>query len=190
MGGVIAIEVALRLIEVVGDRDISLDLISTPAPLSSGDFLSEMAGGMIFSLARNTPRLFRLLTGVQGMMSRLFPALLFNQIFSTATAADMALAHEPESEARLRTILANSLQRGARGYRREILAYAADDGVRLSKLDRPVRLWQGLADNWTPPGMTQQLVHALPHATVTTFEKLSHYSTLRAALPEIFKDLS
>lgn len=190
LGGVIAIEVALRFIEDVDGRDISLDLISTPAPLSSGDFLPEMAGGMVFSLARNAPWLFGLMTSIQGMMSRLAPALLFNQIFSTATAADMAIAQEPESEARLQTILANSLQRGARGYRREILAYASDDGARLSKLDRPVRLWQGLADNWTPPSMTQPFVHALPNATVTTFEKLSHYSTLRAALPEIFKDLS
>jgi hypothetical protein len=53
-----------------------------------------------------------------------------------------------------------------------------------------IRLWQGLADNWTPPGMTQQLAQALPHATVTTFEDLSHYSTLRAALPGIFNDLA
>lgn len=189
LGGVIATEVALRLIEAAGDRDLTLDLIATPASLGDGALLKDMAGGLVFSLARDRPGLFGLLTGLQGVLSRLAPGLLFRQIFSTAAGADAELARDPTFEAVLRRILAHSLGRGARAYRREVQAYAADAGERLARLDRPVRLWQGLADTWTPPSMARQLAAALPNATLKTFEGLSHYSTLRAALPEIFADL-
>jgi pimeloyl-ACP methyl ester carboxylesterase len=189
LGGVIAIDVARRLIAAEGGRDIAVDLISTPAPLRSGDFLPEMAGRMVFSLARSAPLLFGLLTRVQGIMSHFAPGMLYDQIFSTAAGADTDLVREPGFAAAVRSILANSLQRGARGYRREVLAYAADDSARPSAVERPVRIWQGLADTWTPPGMTQPLVDAFPLATVTTFAGLSHYSTLRAVLPGIFSEL-
>nr|QQZ49659.1 hypothetical protein JKL49_22710 [Phenylobacterium glaciei] len=50
-----------------------------------------------------------------------------------------------------------------------------------------MRLWQGQADSWTPPAMAQALAAARPQSrTLRTFAGLSHYSTLRAALPEIF----
>ena len=190
LGGVVAIEMGLRLIAANPAMDVSLDLISTPAPLSSGDFLPSMAGGIVFSLARGSPLLFGLLTSLQGGLTRLAPGLLFDQLFATAAGADRDLARQPAFRATLQGILANSLRSGAKGYRREVLAYVAQDGAQWSRFDRPVRLWQGLADTWTPPEMTAPLAAAFPHATVTTFEGLSHYSTLRAALPEIFRDLA
>lgn len=189
LGGVIAVDVASRLVETAGTRDISLDLIATPSPLGDGALLKDMAGGLVFSLARDRPGLFGLLTGLQGALSRFAPGLLYRQIFATAAGADADLARDPAFEAALRRILAHSLGRGAWAYRREVLAYAVGAGERLARLDRPVRLWQGLADTWTPPVMARQLADALPNATLKTFAGLSHYSTLRAALPEIFADL-
>ena len=41
----------------------------------------------------------------------------------------------------------------------------------------------------TAQALADQLAAALPTATLRTFEGLSHYSTLRAALPEIFAGL-
>ena len=190
LGGVIAIEAGLRLIAASPAMDVSLDLISTPAPLSRGDFLPAMAGGIVFSLARRAPPLFGLLTSLQGGLSRLAPGRLFDQLFATAAGADKDLAREPAFRATLQAILSSSLRDGAEGYRREVLAYVAQDGAQWSRFDRPVRLWHGLADTWTPPEMTGPLAAAFPQASVTTFEGPSHYSTLRAALPEIFRDLT
>ena len=78
LGGVIAIEAGLRLIAASPAMDVSLDLISTPAPLSRGDFLPAMAGGIVFSLARRAPPLFGLLTSLQGGLSRLAPGRLLH----------------------------------------------------------------------------------------------------------------
>ena len=79
----------------------------------------------------------------------------------------------------------------ARGYRREISGYVAQTSGRLSRLTQPVTLWQGLADTWTPPAMAQALAAARPETrTLRTFPGLPHYSTLQAALPEIFSALT
>ncbi|CAN5687991.1 alpha/beta hydrolase [soil metagenome] len=183
LGSFVAIEVALRL----ADRDLRLDLVSAAAPLDLGDFLPDMAGGMVFSLARRRPGLFGLLTRVQGGLARTAPGLLFNQIFAGAQGADADLVADPGFRATVQAILAHSLAGGGRGYRREIAGYVTQDPERLSRLTAPVTLWQGQADTWTPPAMAQALAAARPQSrTLRTLPGLSHYSTLRAALPEIF----
>lgn len=183
LGCFVAIEVALRL----ADRDLRLDLVSAAAPLDLGDFLPDMAGGMVFSLARRRPGLFALLTRAQGGLARVAPGLLFDQIFAGAQGADADLVADPAFRAAIRAILAHSLAGGGRGYRREIAGYVSQGADRLARLTAPVTLWQGEADSWTPPAMARALAAARPQSrTLRTLPGLSHYSTLRAALPEIF----
>jgi pimeloyl-ACP methyl ester carboxylesterase len=183
LGAFVALEVALR----IADREVRLDLVSPAAPLGLGDFLPDMAGGAVFGLAARSPGLFGLLTGLQGGLARVAPGLLFGQIFAGAAGADADLARDPAFQATLKRILAHGLAGGAKGYRREVLGYVAWTSDRLSGLTHPVALWQGEADSWTPPTMAKALAAALPGApALRTFPGLSHYSTLRAALPEIF----
>lgn len=183
LGAFVALEVALRL----ADREVRLDLVSPAAPLGLGEFLPDMAGGAVFGLAARSPGLFGLLTGLQGGLARVAPGLLFGQIFAGAAGADADLARDPAFQATITRILRNALAHGAKGYRREVLGYVAWPPERLSGLTQPVALWQGEADTWTPPAMAQALAGALPGApTLRTFPGLSHYSTLQAALPEIF----
>jgi pimeloyl-ACP methyl ester carboxylesterase len=182
LGAFVAIEVALRL----ADRDVRLDLVSPAAPLGLGDFLADMAGGSVFGLAARSPGLFGLLTGLQGALARIAPGVLFRQIFAGAAGADAELALDRAFQTTIRRILATSLADGAKGYRREVLGYVAWTPARLSGLSRPVTLWQGEVDSWTPLAMARALARALPVASkLRTFPGLSHYSTLRAALPEI-----
>ena len=183
LGAFVALEVALRL----ADREVRLELVSPAAPLGLGDFLPDMAGGAVFGLAGRSPGLFGLLTGVQGGLARLAPGLLFGQIFAGAAGADADLARDPAFRATITRILRHTLAHGATGYRREVLGYVGWSPERLSGLRHPVTLWQGEADTWTPPAMARALARALPGApTLRTFPGLSHYSTLQAALPEIF----
>ncbi len=185
LGGFIALETALRL-EAAGRPELSLDLVSAAAPLDCGDVLPAMAGRAVFTLARDRPRLFALLTRAQGWMARRAPAFLLRQIFADAAGADADLARDPVFQAALAAILVHSLGGDARGYRREVLAYVAWPTSRLAALRAPVTLWQGEADTWTPPAMADALATALPNVVaVRRFEDLSHYSTLRRALPEI-----
>jgi pimeloyl-ACP methyl ester carboxylesterase len=184
LGGFVAVEVALRLAE--RGRDLRLDLVSAATPLGLGHFLPHMAGGLVFDLAARRPRLFGLLTSLQGGLSRAAPGLLFDQLFRTATGRDAELVADPALRRTLQAMVGRSLRGGARGYRREIVGYVAQDVERPSRLDAPVTLWQGDADNWTPPGMAEAFAAVRPEVrTVRTLPGLSHYSTLRAALPEI-----
>lgn len=184
LGSYVAVEVGLRLEALGRGRDLSLDLVSTAAPLDCGDFLPDMAGGAVFALARNQPRLFSALTSVQGGLSRVAPGLLFAQIFAGAAGADAQLARDPAFQTTVRGMIAHSLARGARAYRREVLGYVAQPAQRLAGLSAPITLWQGDADTWTPPAMAQAIVAVRP-ATLRRFPGLSHYSTLQAALPQI-----
>lgn len=183
LGVFVAIEVGLR----IRDRDVRLDLVSPAGPLSLGDFLPSMAGGSVFALAARRPGLFALLTRLQGWLALRAPGALFGQIFATAAGADADLARDPAFRTTVKGILASSLSGGARAYRRDVSGYVAWTPDRLSGLTHPVTLWQGDADNWTPPAMARALAAALPGApTLRSFPGLSHYSTLQAALPEIF----
>lgn len=183
LGAFVAIEVGLR----IQDRDVSLDLVSPAAPLGLGDFLPHMAGGSVFALAARRPGLFVLLTRLQGWLALRASGALFSQIFATAAGADADLARDPAFRTAVKGILVSSLSGGARAYRRDVLGYVAWTPDRLSALTHPVTLWQGEADTWTPPTMARALADALPGApALRTFPGLSHYSTLRVALPEIF----
>ena len=82
----------------------------------------------------------------------------------------------------------------ARRHVARLAALVADDAraARLARLHRPVRIWQGRDDTWTPPQMAEALARALPDVrSLTWLDGLSHYSTLQQALPRILgPDLS
>jgi pimeloyl-ACP methyl ester carboxylesterase len=183
LGGYVALEVALRLQD---ERALELDLISAAAPLSEGRFLRHMAGGLVFRLARDWPWLFGQMTRLQGSMVKSRPGAMFAQVFASAAGEDKVLAADPDFRDTLIGIMRHSLFQDAVGYRREILSYVNQAPERLSGLTAPVRLWQGAEDNWTPPGMAEALARRLPRAElIPLMAGLSHYSTLRAALPRI-----
>ena len=188
MGAFIAMDVSSRLSARALGRDVGLDLISPPAPLDTGHYLPHMAGGAVFNLAANAPWAFNIMTRLQGRLAVSAPHLLFVLLFSSAAGADRDLASDQAFKARLQDLLAGSLQNGARGYRREILAYVRAGADQLARVTAPVTLWQGSADNWTPPAMAEALAAHLPNLhAFRRFPGLSHYSTLTAALLEIFR---
>jgi pimeloyl-ACP methyl ester carboxylesterase len=191
LGGFVATEIALRLGESGRADDLSLDLISTAAPLGYGDFLPHMAGGRVFALAQAQPWLFNLMTQVQGGLAAWAPKMLFGQIFAGAAGADADLARDPAFQASLQGMIAHSLAKGARGYRRDIGGYVAQTPERLVTLRVPITLWCGEADTWAPPGMSHAIAQARSETRrVRPLPEHSHYSTLAVALPQIFRDLA
>ena len=187
MGAFVAMDVSARLSSRALGRDVSLDLISPPAPLDTGNYLPNMAGGLVFNLAKSAPWAFNWMTGLQVRLAAAAPQLLYAQLFRTAAGMDKALASKPEFEAMILELVSRTLQGGAEGYRREILAYVRSRADRLQKVTAPVTLWQGSLDNWTPPAMADALAASLPNLMADhRLAGLSHYSTLQAALNEIF----
>lgn len=140
----------------------------------------------MFNLARNAPWAFGLMTMLQARLAAAAPQVLYAQLFSKAAGADRDLAATAVFEEVVLALLESSLRDGARGYRREILAFVRSGEDRLARVTAPVTLWQGTADTWTPPDMADALAARLPNLKADRrFPGLSHYSTLKAALAEI-----
>lgn len=182
LGTYVALEVAHRMPRMT----MTLDLISPAAPLQRGAFLENMAGRTVFSLAAKRPRLFKALAFAQSAAARFAPHRLVSALFATARGGDLALAADSEFRAGVSEVLRTSLTAGARNYLVEVAAYTQDWSSILNKVRHPVTLWQGDADNWTPPAMARALAEELPNvAACRILPGLSHYSTLREALSRL-----
>jgi pimeloyl-ACP methyl ester carboxylesterase len=182
LGALQALEAAAQW----GNRVDALHLIAPAAPLQLGDFLPQMAGGPLFRLASSNPNLFRLLARAEGLAARLVPDWLCGRLFANAQAADAELAQDPAFRRALADILRRGLGRNPAAFTSEVIHYVSDWRAMLDRVTQPVTIWQGTADNWTPPAMAQALAIALPGPVQTRLlPGLSHYSALRAALQQI-----
>lgn len=180
-GAFAALQIAARM----GPGVRALHLISPAAPLQLGQFLPDMAGGPIFRLAAERPRLFAALVRAERLLARHAPHFLLGRLFATAQGGDAALARDPVFRDAMAQVLRDGLGRDARGFEREVLAYVADWRGDLTRVAVPVTIWQGDADNWTPPAMGRALHAALPGSSLQVLPGCSHYSTLQAALLRI-----
>lgn len=177
---------ALRLAAHAPERVAHLHLIAPAGPLESGDYLAYMAGGPIFRMARDRPALLGPVTRVQALLARWAPDLLARQVFATAQGEDSALAASPGFRKRWSALAQACLAHGAPGYCQEVRAYVQPWSALLSRIEAPVTIWSGSADNWAPPAMADVLARRLPNViTHHRLGGLSHYSTLAAAMARI-----
>jgi pimeloyl-ACP methyl ester carboxylesterase len=101
----------------------SLHLISAAAPLDAGDFLDDMAGKMIFSLAMKQPTIFTLLSYWQALIAKLAPNTLFKMLFSSTTGEDKGLSRTPAFKGYITPVLTHCFNINVKGYIREINQY-------------------------------------------------------------------
>jgi pimeloyl-ACP methyl ester carboxylesterase len=174
---------ALRVARQLGARVAQIDLVAPAAPLQLGDFLAGMAGAPVFRAALAGAAPFAALTFVQAQMARIAPERMAAALMAKAQGADRALAADPAFLAALGQSLRHSLLANRPAYAAEIRDYVSDWRAALTEVHQPVHIWQGSADDWTPPAMAEALADALPaRPQVTMLGGLSHFSTLRAFL--------
>lgn len=172
---------ALRVAPHLGDRVERIDLVAPAAPLQLGDFLGGMAGAPVFRAALAGRLPFAALTFAQAQAARLAPGRMAAALMTKAKGQDRALAADPQFIAALAKSLRTSLLEQRAAYMAEIRAYVSDWRADLARIRQPVAIWQGSADDWTPPAMAEALADALPQPPrFTMIEGLSHFSTLRA----------
>ncbi|WP_045227272.1 alpha/beta fold hydrolase [Methyloterricola oryzae] len=171
--------VALQTCRHLGAGVRSLHLVSAAVPLEAGDFLTAMAGGGVFRLARIAPARFEYLSRGQGLLARSFPAALFNLLFLNASGKDRALAADSEFRERMKETLRDCFVERVPGYVRDIKAYVQPWEAMLSEVTAETHIWHGRQDNWSPVGMANYLASQLRSCSrVEILEGLSHYSCL------------
>jgi pimeloyl-ACP methyl ester carboxylesterase len=182
MGG----KAALDLARAIPRRIDHIHLIAPAAPPDGDAVLDQMAGGALFRMARDRPRLFIRVARLQSLMARLAPGLMARLLLSTTQAADVKLARDPAFRARMAQMLKAGLGHAPHAYAAEITAYMQPWHDGLAGVKAPVTLWHGDADNWAPIALSDRLASLLPGpVTFHRLPGLSHYSTLRHALQRI-----
>ncbi|WP_291078167.1 alpha/beta hydrolase [Hyphomonas sp.] len=166
----------------------SIDLIAPGAPLQLGRFLDNMAGRPVFEAASAGKFRLGLLAGLQSLGLRLAPNTVALQLFKSAPEIEKSMMAEPIRSEAFTNGMRYAIREHAAGYRRELNAYVRDWSEILPKVQSPVRIWQGSADNWAPPDMAKALASAIAGPVqIEWLEGLSHYGTLAHALPRIVK---
>lgn len=191
IGFSIGSHVALEVCRQMPGRVKSLHLVSAVAPLDEGDFLNEMAGKGVFSLARNRPVLFSGLAKSQAFLASLLPGVLARLLFASAAGQDKALASQPAFRTLMKDVLQSCFTQGASGYMRDINQFLAPWWAGIFECEASVHLWHGTHDNWSPVAMADYLARAFPGGV--TMERLqggSHYSCLFDAAAKICLQLS
>lgn len=160
-----------------------IDLVAPAAPLELGTFLPDMAGRLVFRAARFPPAL-RALTALQAKLLRRNPDRFLAALFKHAPQIDRDLLQNALIRTTLRQSYCDCLLSPS-SYLAEIASYVRPWAQCLTEVSCPIRIWQGAADTWVPPAMTEALVASLPHAAYVELPGLGHYSGLMAALPRI-----
>lgn len=184
LGARVALELAARL----GTAVTRIDLVSPAGPLDGSDHVDLMAGRTIYRMATRRKRLFQIHSAIQAWIARNRTRILYDALFSKSTGADDLLAKDPSFAQAMQAILRHCFADGGSGYRREVQAYVSPWSELPSQVRTPVTLWQGEADDWTPPPIARRLHSLLPHSELRLIPELAHYSTLSCALAEISGD--
>ena len=173
---------AMSAIQLAAQRPANvsrLTLISPAAPLSLGDFLSDMAGKPVFELAMRSPALLMPLTRCQGLMARIAPNALIKMLFANCSAAERDLLTDPQFRKVLTQGLQESLAHHPQGYVSHITNYVTDWRGLLPQVTCPVTLWHGTEDTWARPEMSRQLQRAFgANAVRKLVEGQEHYSNI------------
>jgi pimeloyl-ACP methyl ester carboxylesterase len=178
VGAMVAIKVAAARPDRIG----KLTLISAAAPLQLGDFLLDMAGKPVFDLAKDRPRILRLLTSAQSILSTVAPNLLMNQLFGKCGKMEHALLTDLKFRQIIKQGFANSFRQNPNAYISLLQSYVADWSADIPRVSCPVEIWHGTEDTWSPPAMAHALVDVFSgKAHLNAVPKAEHYSTLAMA---------
>lgn len=181
-----AIETSLYLKDTVRE----LHLISSAAPLDGADFLSGMAGEMVFSIAMKHPAIFTLLSYWQTLLAKIAPRVLLKMLFASAVGEDKALSETAEFKGYISPILRHCFKNNIKGYIREIRQYVSPWKESVLSCRANTHIWHGTSDNWSPVGMAKYLRQNLSNCSnLELMAGLSHYSCLNAAAPKICAQL-
>lgn len=182
-----AIETSLYLGTIVRN----LHLISAAAPIEGGNFIEDMAGKMVFSLAMKRPFIFTLLSYWQGLLVKIMPNTLLKILFASARGEDKKLSQTTAFNEYITPVFSHCFNINVKGYIREVNQYVTPWEESVLNCGSHTQIWHGTHDNWSPVSMAKYLRKKMSASTnLELMEGLSHYTCLYAAAPKICSQLS
>ncbi|MGD9410131.1 MAG: alpha/beta hydrolase [Thiohalocapsa sp.] len=106
-----------------------------------------------------------------------------------APAADRAVLAEGDTARILNQTIADAMQNGAPGARRDLTLYTHDWGLDLAEISMPIRIWHGTADGTVPISHARWLAGQLPDAHLIELPGEGHYSVPIRYARQILTDL-
>ncbi|KGJ91737.1 alpha/beta fold hydrolase [Colwellia psychrerythraea] len=190
IGFSIGCHVAIEVSNLLGEQIDNLHLVSAAAPLDSGDYLPDMAGGAVFKLAMNYPFIFRALSYWQSLLAQISPKLLFAMLFASARGEDKKLSQQQDFKDYINPVLASVYTCQLNGYLRDVSQYVSPWTESLKLCPAKTHLWHGSDDNWSPLPMAEYLAENISSCSkVNTLGGASHYSCLFNAAEKISTQL-
>ena len=190
VGFSIGCHVALQVSAQLGEKVRSLHLVSAAGPLESGDYLDDMAGGVVLKLAKKSPWAFAVLSKGQSLLCKASPRLLYSLVFGSAKGRDEKLSQDAEFQEFICRVLRRTYVECLGGYMRDVTAYVKPWGALLGVCTTRTHLWHGTEDNWSPISMSEYLAKALPlGAKLYRVAGASHYSCLKDSAVAISRSL-
>lgn len=130
---------------------------------------------MTLFVARFTPGLLPALMRVMVKDIRKNVYQHLEKMFSDAPVQDREVLANPRLRANIAAGLRASVQHDEQEIAREVLLFARNWEVDLSKVNMPVRIWYGENDPLVGPAAAAKLITLLPHAELTTVPAAGHY---------------
>ena len=93
-----------------------------------------------------------------------------------APPADHAVLAAGDTAAILNRTIADAMQHGAPGARRDLMLYTHDWGIDFAQIRAPIRIWHGTSDGTVPISHARWLAAKLPAAELTELPGEGHYS--------------
>lgn len=187
----IGCHVAIEVSNLLGKQVNNLHLVSAAAPLESGDYLADMAGGAVFKLAMHYPFIFRALSYWQSLLARISPKLLFAMLFASARSEDKKLSLRQDFKDYINPMLEKTYTCQLNGYLRDVSQYVNPWAESLTLCSANTHLWHGTDDNWSPLFMAEYLAANISNCSkVNTLDGASHYSCLFNSAEKICSQLA
>lgn len=143
-----------------------------------------------FDVARHTPWLIDIVYGSPTAAAlEHWPGIVEAVRAAAAPAVDRRVLAEGDNAALLNRTIADAMQRGARGARRDLVLYTHDWQVPFEQITLPIRIWHGTDDGTVPIEHARWYAANLPNARLTELPGAGHFSVPLRHGPAILAEL-
>jgi pimeloyl-ACP methyl ester carboxylesterase/DNA-binding CsgD family transcriptional regulator len=168
---------ALAVASAMPQRVRAVHLVAAVSPL---DDLEDLRAynpvfRMTLFVARYTPGLLPALMRVMVKDIRQNVYQYLEKIFADAPEQDREVLAHPRLRANIAAGLRASVQHNEQEIAREVLLFARNWELDLSKANMPVHIWYGENDPMVSPSAAAKLLKLLPHAQLITVPAAGHY---------------